>query len=178
MALDVTISGPETNSYLSLDDARERLNGFPPHVQDKWDEATSPDNWEWLLIRGTALIDQFTAWGPLKVRTQIRSFPRGVDSATAIPERVLSALAEYIAFYLDGSMVGTKKMQEEGVETMSILGQSQSLAEERTGLPAGARRELEHLKRGDWGGKPLHRDVPGSTQPGQDSEGIFYGGPG
>lgn len=178
MALNVTISDPEADAYLSLVDARKRLDGFPPHVQDKWDGATSEQNWEWLLIRGTTLIDQYADWGPLRVATQKLRFPRAADSATAIPERVLQALAEYVGFVLDGGMVGVKKLQEEGVETASILGQSQSFAEERSGLPAGARRELDHLRRSDWGGTPLHRDSPGSTLPGQDEKGIFFGGPG
>lgn len=178
MALNVIISDPAADSYLSLTDARKRLNGFPPHVQDKWDEASSEANWEWLLMRGTTLIDQYADWGPLKESGQRLRFPRAADSDTAIPERVLAALAEYIAFYLDGAMVGVKKLQEEGVETASILGQSQTFAEERSGLPAGARRELDHLKRSDWGGKPLHRDEPGKTLPGQSQDGIFFGGPG
>lgn len=178
MALIVTISDPAAEAYLSLADVRKRLNGFSKPVQDKWDEASDEKNWEWLLIRGAVLIDQYADWGPLKVATQKLRFPRAADSATAIPERVLQAVAEFVAFQLDGAMVGVKKLQEEGVETASILGQSQSFAEERSGLPAGARRELDHLRRSDWGGKPLHRDSPGSTLPGQDEKGIFFGGPG
>lgn len=178
MALDVTISGPDAVSYLSIKDARARLDGFDITIQDKWDEATLEDSWEWLLRRATTKVDQYADWGPIKVVTQRLRFPRSADSATAIPERVLQAVAEYIAFRIDGGMVGVKKLQEEGVETASILGQSQSFAEERSGMPAGARRELDHLVRSDWPAKALHRDVPGSTLPGQDADGIFFGGPG
>ncbi len=178
MALIVTISAADANSYLSLTDARERLNGFDPTIQDKWDEASDQKNFEWLLMRATTKVDQYADWGPLKVKTQRLRFPRAVDSATAIPERVLQAAAEYIAFRIDGAMIGVKALQEEGVETASILGQSTSLAEERSGLPAGARRELDHLVRSDWPGEPLHRDEQGSTLPGQSPDGIFFGGPG
>lgn len=178
MIFDVTISGPAANSYLSIEDARERLNAFPPSVQTRWDEATSEDLWEWLLRRGTLLIDQYTQWGPKKVTTQRLRFPRSADSPTVIPEQVLSALTEWNAHYLDGSMLAIKRLQEEGVTNASILGQSTAFEVDKSGLPAGSRRELDQLKLSDWPAKPRHRDSQGNTQPGQTSEGIFYGGPG
>lgn len=178
MIFDVTISGPDANSYLSIENARERLNAFPPSVQARWDEATSEDLWEWLLRRGTLLIDQYTMWGPKKVTTQRLRFPRSADSPTVIPEQVLSALTEWNAHYLDGSMLAIKRLQAEGVTNASILGQSTAMDPDKSELPAGSRRELDQLKFSDWPAKPRHRDSEGNTQPGQTSEGIFYGGPG
>jgi hypothetical protein len=182
--LDATPSGVDSNAYATLDEVSSLLDGYPPKVQDAWDnyeneegDPESAPSREWMLLRATTLIDEFTGWGAPKVKGQALAFPRFTDAAGVVPKEVKAAVAAYVAFVLDEDLTPIKKLQEEGVTSANILGQSVGLAEERSGLPAGARRILTRLRRRAWSSQPVNRDEPASERlVGQDDDGMFFGG--
>jgi len=162
--LDATVSGPDANSYLTEDEADELLEGFPGKVMDRWDDLEQDARCA-LLLEGTRKIDQYLNWGPRKVSDQRLSFPRATDPVDKIPEEVRHAVVEFIAYQLDAAMVPLKRLQEEGVTSASILGQSSSFEADKSGLPAGARRELDKLSRSHWTVPTGERDLHGNTDP-------------
>ena len=183
MALDATISGPAATAYLTAAEADPLMRSFPPSVTDVWDAAPDVRNHDWILMRAAIWIDAYADWGPPKVDGQALAFPRAVDSPLVIPKEVQQATVEVVAFILEAEMVPIKKLQSEGVTSASILGQSTSFVEDRTDLqrlrqqlPAGARAQLNILKRAHWPTQVRVRDDQPATLPGTDSDGSFYGG--
>ncbi len=149
--LDATLSGDSSNSYLTLEEASERMNEFESF--DAWDEMEEDDQAR-LLIRGTRLIDAYgCGWGTRYSETQRLAFPREIDETGEIPDEVKVALLEYVDFRLrdgDGSMNALKDLQAEGVTSQSILGQSTQMNSDESQLPAGARKPLDKI--GMYGG--------------------------
>lgn len=148
--IDATVSGPTANSYLTLEEADERMIEFVHHA--KWDELKKGNaDREVLLIRAARMIDRYKAWPPRPVEGQARAFPTTKDRPGVIPEQVKTAVLEIIDHLLDGSLVPLKRLQAEGVTSMSILGQSVNVSDfatspmDRTQIPAPARLELDRL---------------------------------
>lgn len=143
--LDATISGEDANSYLTLEEANERMNEFESF--DAWDELDEDDQAR-MLIRGTRLIDAYCSAGTAFSETQRLSFPRAIDETGEIPDAVKVALLEYVDFRLrddDGSMNALKDLQAEGVTSQSMLGQSTQMDKDGSQLPAGARKQLDKI---------------------------------
>lgn len=157
--INATPSDPAANSYLTIAEADELIDGF--EHGDKWDDLDE-DAKARLLVEATRKVDQYGGlkggWGPTKVSSQRLAFPRRPDTAGAIPEAVKLAVCEYLNFKLEGSLVALKKLQEEGVTSATILGQSQSFGADLSGLPAGARRQLDALLKAHWPVGTVHRD--------------------
>lgn len=183
MALDATPSGPNATAYLTAADADPLMRSFSPAVTDKWDAVPDIKNHDWILMRAAVLIDAYADWGPIKDDLQALAFPRTVDKVLVIPKEVKQATVEFVAHILEGEMDPIKKLQSEGVTSASILGQSTSFVEDRTDLqrlrqqlPAGARAQLNLLKRAHWPTQVRVRDDQPATLPGTDSDGTFFGG--
>jgi hypothetical protein len=182
--LDATISGTSSNAYLTVAQADDLMDGFPPVVQSKWDNLEGAEGFpdvspahEWMLIRAATLIDAYKGWGPKKATGQALAFPRSVDASDDVPSEVKAATMAVVELLLDEDLVPIKRLQEEGVTSASILGQSVGLAEERSGLPAGARRQLDKLARRHWPTpRTTQRDDPPDTLVSQDEDGSFFGG--
>lgn len=78
MPLDVTVAGPNANSYASLAEAEAYLiSHYVPSVTvAKWN-ALSDDQKEQLLIRAAQLLDRHVRWGgAVDTDTQALSWPR------------------------------------------------------------------------------------------------------
>lgn len=181
MALDDTISGTAATAYLTAADADPLMRSFPPSVTDAWDAAPDIRNHDWILMRAAVLIDAYADWGPPKVDEQALAFPRTVDSGLVIPKEVKQATVEFVAHILEGEMDPIKKLQSEGVTSASILGQSTSFVEDRTDLqrlrqqlPAGARSQLNLLKRAHWPTQVRNQDEGADKLPGTDKDGNFF----
>lgn len=157
--LNATSADPEANSYMTLTEADERMKEF--EAFDAWDALDEADQAR-MLIRGSRLVDQYHGWGERYTDDQRLAFPRAIDSEGAIPDGVKRAILEYVDFRLkdeDGSLNTLKDLQGEGVTSQSILGQSASFEKDPSGLPAGARKELERLMNTLGGGvqnRPYH----------------------
>ena len=153
--IDATVNGPSANSYLTIEEADTLSLQF--ENGEKWDDLEQEDQCR-LLLTGTRLIDRFArgGWGPRELDAQRLAFPRACDDPGVIPEGVKMALMEYVDYRLDGTMTAIKKMQGEGVTSSSLLGQSASFEVDDSGLPAGARRELQKI---------LDATVPTLTKP-------------
>ena len=145
--LNAIVSDPEANAYLTLERAETLIGGYPSLVQDRWEDLDLDDQGQ-LLMEAARKIDTFAPWGPKKVEGQALAFPRAND--TDIPLEVVFASMEYAAYMLDGKKRGLKESQEEGVTSISILGQTSNFDADPSGLPAGARRQLEVLVRKNW----------------------------
>ena len=135
------------NSYLTIAEADALSQEFDNG--EKWDDLDQEDQAR-LLLRGTRLIDRFPpgGWGTREKEDQRLVFPRVIDEKGVIPEGVKLALMEYVDFRLAGDLTALKKLQGEGVTSTSILGQSSSFEKDETGLPAGARQELNRILEG------------------------------
>lgn len=142
--LVATPSDPAANSYCTLEEMSQLLNGVSAKLSDKWIDLPSADQAR-LLLEGTRLIDQYKIWGPPKVATQGLCFPRKIDKADVIDTRVQRALMEYVKYRVDGKMVPIKNLQKEGVVQSAVLSQSSSLQADMSELPAGSRRELNKI---------------------------------
>lgn len=157
--INATPSDPAANSYLTIEEADELVDGFE-HA-DKWDDLDE-DAKARLLVEAARKVDQYGGlkggWGPTKVSSQRLSFPRQKDKAGEIPLSVKNAIGEYLNFKLEGSLVALKKLQEEGVSSATILGQSQTFDVDPSGMPAGARRELDAMLKAHWPVGTVHRD--------------------
>lgn len=166
--LDATPSGTAANSYLTLEEMDDLADGFEPEVHGKWDDLRKEDGVGdeacRLLVQGTRRIDQYRAWGPRHIEEQRLAFPRELDvkdpdAPLVILEEVRLALAEYVAAELHGRVKGLKELQEEGVTSTSILGQSASMEADPSGLPAGTRRELDKLWNTHWPTATKNREI-------------------
>lgn len=141
--LDATPNGAAANSYLTMEEADERLNEFPNRL--KWDEL-DPDDRKVLLFQGTRLIDRYRSTPPREKETQRLAFPTSKDAAGVIPEAVKLALLEFVDMMLGNVEIQElKQLQAEGVTNSSVLGRSATFTEDRSQLPAGARNELDRL---------------------------------
>jgi hypothetical protein len=157
--LIATAGAEDANSYLTLEEANERMNEFESF--DAWD-ALEDDVQARLLIKAARIVDRYRPWGKRHDDNQRLAFPREIDGDGIIPDAVKRAVLEYVDFRLldsDGSLNSLKDLQAEGVTQQSILGQSTSFEKETSQLPAGARRELDKL--GTYGGlgttnRPYH----------------------
>jgi hypothetical protein len=125
MALDSTISGETSNSYISVDDAQtyfdDRLNN------DNWYNAPA-EKQEQSLILATAHLERFDYLGTRVSSTQALKWPRyGVEKpdsghyysyldATAIPKQVKDATCEMAL-----SLLGSKAMDQPLSGAMSSL---------------------------------------------------------
>ena len=168
MDIDATVSGAAANSYLTVAEVDELLNGYSS--ADKWDELQDPDDKKRLLMIGTRRIDRFKNWPPGAVLGQRLTFPCSLDDPkTAIPEQVKRALLEFVDAALDGSLDALKTLQAEGVTNMSVLGQSTTFREDKSQLPAGARAELDVLWDGYNAPRLAERPYDGS----KDCNSIF-----
>ena len=151
MAFEPAISLTTSNAYVTVEEIDVLLEGFDTEIQGRWDDlakddAPESDQQEAIILEATRLIDQYHGWGLRAVDGQRLSFPRSVDLKAAIPEGVKRAAAEYIAFRLDGQLIPIKTLQAERVTSASILGQTSSWEVDESGLPAGARKELNLLR--------------------------------
>lgn len=158
--LIATPSAVDANSYLTIEEADELMDGFDQ--SDKWDDLEDPDQAQ-LLLEATRMVDQYHAWGPRKETTQRLAFPRTQDASAKVPEEVRLAVAEYLNFKLADEAVALKKLQAEGVTSASILGQNTSFETDPSGLPAGSRRELDKLVKSHWPIGTVSRELDGTT---------------
>lgn len=154
--LDATVSGPSANSYLTLEEANERMNEFESF--DAWD-ALDEDDQARLLIKAARLADRYASgFGARLDDDQRLAFPRKVDEVDGegvIPDGVKRAVLEYVEFRCkdeDGSLKALKDLQAEGVTSHSMQGQSSQFEKDESELPAGARRELDKLSTIGGGG--------------------------
>ena len=143
--INATAQDPEANSYLTLEDAGQEMDTYL-HAGE-WQELEEEQQ-QRILVVGTRLIDQYKAWGPKSDADQALSFPTKKDvnaDGFVVPAEVKRALLEYCDFMAAGDLDHLKRLQAEGVTNASILGQSTTMTEDRSGLPAGARRELDKI---------------------------------
>ncbi len=104
MALDATVSGPDSNSYVTVDEANSyhesRLHN------DSWSAATQADI-EAALVWATSILDQKKWKGNKATQSQSLRFPRSnlitmdndVLASNTIPKFLKDAVSE-LAFYL------------------------------------------------------------------------------
>jgi len=138
-----TVGDPAANSYLSLEDADAKMDGFPNGpAWENLDDATR----QRFLLKWTRIIDRFKGWTP-QTATQALAFPSSKDPVGVIPAQVVNALLECLDFEASGELSSLKKLQAEGVTNRSIMGQSSTFKADPSQLPAGARNELEKLWR-------------------------------
>jgi hypothetical protein len=152
MDLNAVVSDPEANSYLTLEEADELMDGFLSAEQ--WD-ALRPESSETtgetirirLLRQAARLVDRYRPLPPKAVAAQALAWPTAKDPAGEIPRGVKLAVCEWIDAYLQGGQrfQALKRMQAEGVTSMSQLGQSSSFDSEGSMLPGGSRRELDRV---------------------------------
>lgn len=169
MNIDSEVSGLGANSYLSIAEADEMIQAFPPKIEDKWNELDEGDDAQ-LLIEASRMVDGYrgengdnAGWAPPKVSGQALAFPRVCDDG--IPAEVKTAVMEYVAYRLDGRKVQIKEAQEEGVTSAGIMGQSMALGTDKSGMPAGARRQLNRLADRYWPKATENRKTDGCDQP-------------
>jgi hypothetical protein len=151
MELNATPCDPEANSYLTLEEADALMNGFL--TAEKWDalksessETTGKTVRERLLTTAARLVDRYRPLPPKQQAAQALAWPTAKDPAEDIPRAVKVAVVEWIDAYLQGAdFMALKRLQAEGVTSMSLLGQSSSFREDSSMLPGGARRELDRL---------------------------------
>jgi hypothetical protein len=147
--INAEVSGAAANSYLTIEEADERMSEFTN--SDKWDELKDADDRARLLLRATRLVDRYKLWPPRMVPTQRLAFPTSKELLAEIPESVKVAVLEIVDYILDGTLESLKKLQAEGVSSMSVLGQSMTLTDfatspmDRSQIPAPARQELDLL---------------------------------
>lgn len=151
-----TPSDPEANSYLTLEEADDLLEGWPDTL-DKWGDLED-DQRAQILMQGTRMIDQYETWGPPKDKAQALVFPRACDKTGEIPAAVKRALAAFAHYVVDGSLVPLKTLQSEGVTNASILSQNMTMEKSTTQLPNEAVQELKKLVRSTWTAPKSARD--------------------
>lgn len=151
-----TPSDPEANSYLTLDEADDLLEGWPDTL-DKWGDLED-DQRAQILMQGTRLIDQYEAWGPPKKSDQSLAFPRACDKTDEVPATIKRALAAFANYVVDGSLVPLKTLQSEGVTNASILSQNMTMEKSKTQLPNESVQELKKLVRSTWTAPKVKRD--------------------
>lgn len=151
MDLNAAVSGLEANSYLTLDEADAIMDGFLS--AEAWDalksesgEATGETIRIRLLRTAARLVDRYRPLPPRAVAEQALAFPTVKDGGK-IPMGVKLAVCEWIDAYLQGGkrFQALKRLQAEGVTSMSQLGQSSSFDAESSMLPGGSRRELDRV---------------------------------
>lgn len=169
MDLNATVSGPEANSYLTLEEADEIMDGFLSAEQ--WDalkseqtEASGQTIRKRLLVWASRLVDRYRPLPPKAVATQALAWPTSKDKAGEIRMEVKVSVCETIDAYLQGGsrFQALKRLQAEGVTSMSQLGQSSSFDAESSMLPGGARRVLDRLIDSY---ESIIVDGPGTCQP-------------
>jgi hypothetical protein len=151
MDLNATPCDPDANSYLTLEEADNLMNGFL--TAEKWDalksesgEGTGETVRIRLLRTAARLVDRYRPTPPKQKAEQALAWPTEKDPAEVIPRAVKVAVVEWIDGYLQGAdFMALKRLQAEGVTSMSLLGQSSSFREDSSMLPGGARRELDRL---------------------------------
>ena len=143
MALNAIPCDPAADSYLTLVEADERMTGFLQAA--KWGALEDAAK-ETYLKAGSRIIGQYRAtWPPKQQSAQALPFPTSKDVSEQIPLEVKNAVLEWIDYRLEGKRITLKEQQAEGVTSASLLGQSKSFNADPSGLPAGARRELDKL---------------------------------
>jgi hypothetical protein len=151
MELNAVPCDPEANSYLTLEEADTMMDGYLS--AEKWDalkseqgETTGKTIRQRLLRQAARLVDRYRPLPPRQLAVQALAFPTSKDAAEAIPRAVKVAVCEWIDGYLLGAdFMALKRLQAEGVTTLSELGQSSTFKEDTSMLPAGARLELDRL---------------------------------
>lgn len=151
MELNAVPCDPEANSYLTLEEADAMMDGFLS--AEKWDalkseagEATGKTIRMRLLANATRLIDRYRTLPPRQKSDQALAWPTEKEPSEHIPRAVKLAVCEWIDAHLQGPQFqALKRLQAEGVTSMSQLGQSSAFREDPSLLPAGARRELDKL---------------------------------
>ena len=151
MDLNAVPCDPEANSYLTMEEANQIMDGYLSG--ERWDalqaeegEATGETVRIRLLRTATRLVDRYRPLPPKQTTEQSLAFPTSKDTAEEIPRAVKIAVCEWVDAYLQGAdFMAFKRLQAEGVTSMSQLGQSSSFKEDASMLPAGARRELDGL---------------------------------
>jgi hypothetical protein len=135
---------PAANSYLTLEEADELMDSVLEWKA--WADFEDDDRAR-ILISGSRLIDQYKPWGPKSDPEQRMAFPTDKDpdgsGGFKVFDEVKNALIEYCRHMSRGDLLELKRLQAEGVTNSSTLGQSTTLSEDRSELPAGARRELD-----------------------------------
>ncbi|HLF92750.1 MAG TPA: DnaT-like ssDNA-binding protein [Planctomycetota bacterium] len=164
MEFDATAGGPDATSYLSIEDADDRSALLVN--EEAWDAIEDEDGKKKKLMRAAAKADAYGAPGPKADPDQRLRYPRIADGVGVIPEFLKQAVMEIVDGELSEEMTQLKTLQAEGVTSVGILGQSYSMAEEKSGLTAGARRLLDRLL--STGAKPLavNRETLGAVEPG------------
>lgn len=138
-----TIGDPAANSYLSLEDADAKMDGFPNALAwSNLDEATR----QRLLLKWTRIIDRYKFWTPL-TSTQALAFPSSKDLPGVLPAQLLNAFLECLDFEAGAEMLSLKRLQAEGVTNRTLMGQSSTFKADSSQMPAGARNELDRLWR-------------------------------
>lgn len=140
MAIDATPCGETADSYLTVAEADSRMTGFFQYA--KW-AAKTTDEKETLLKAASRQVGQYKPIPPKQQSTQALPFPTEKDESEVIPLRVQNAVLEVIDYRLESKLITLKQQQAEGVTSASMLGQSKSFNADPSGLPAGARRELD-----------------------------------
>lgn len=159
-ALKTTPAGSDSNAYVDVTFVDENIIGWGAEVGGFWDDLGKGDppfdEREALILEASRRIDQYPhsrdgggGWGGRQKVDQRMAFPRAqADKVGVIPEGVKRAVIEYIVFRLLGITTEMVDLQEEGVTTVSALGESGSMGKNPTGLPGGCRRELDILLAG------------------------------
>jgi len=169
MDLNATVGDPEANSYLTIEEADSFMDGFLS--AELWDalksessESTGDTIRKRLLIQATRLVDRYRPLPPKALATQALAWPTVKDPAGEIPRDVKLSMCEWIDAYLQGGprFQALKRMQAEGVTSMSQLGQSSSFEKDLSMLPGGARLLLDR-KIDSY--ETIIVDGPGTCQP-------------
>lgn len=142
MAIDAVPCSATADSYLTLAEADERMTGFFQFA--KWD-ALEDEAKEAYLKAASRQVGQYQPFPPKQLSGQSLPFPTTKDAVETIPAQVVNATLEVIDYRLENKLVTLKQQQAEGVTSASMLGQSKSFNADPSGLPAGARRELDAL---------------------------------
>lgn len=140
--INATAQDPEANSYLTLEEADAAMDSFLN--AEAWQDFDEPVR-ERLLINGSRLINQRYPWPPKFDADQAMAFPTAIETDGAVPAEIRRALLEYLDFMAAGDLDHLKRLQAEGVTNVSQLGQSATVEKDESGLPAGARKELDKL---------------------------------
>ncbi len=140
MTIEATPCSATADSYLTVAEADSRMTGF--FQSAKW-AALANEVKETYLKAASRQVGQYKPLPPKQQAAQAMPFPTSKDASLAIPERVLAAVLEVIDYRLENKLVVLKQQQAEGVTSASLLGQSKSFNADPSGLPAGARRELD-----------------------------------
>ena len=184
-ALKTTPGANDSNAYVDEAYVSENIIGWGADAGGAWDDlgkGTAPfDEREALILQASRLIDQYPqakdgggGWGGRQNTDQRMAFPRAqADAVGVIPEGVKRAVIEYIVFRMMAITTEVVDLQEEGVTTVSTLGESGSMGENPTGLNGGCRRELDILLTG-YNPVGMANRTPSGSPDGPDK--FFFGG--